>query len=90
MVIYLKTKNKKKQTTHNNVYLSCKIVFKVKSNMFYLTHILTGYIGKSWYTPTKDKIQNAKRWAISYFIILRTLPLKKIVIENTDTRICLV
>lgn len=82
---YLKTKK-----NHNNVYISYKSVFKVKTNICYLTHILTGYIGKSLSTLTKDKIQNAKRWAFSYFIIfVRTLPLKKTLMENTDTRICL-
>ena len=28
--------------------------------MFYLTNILTGYIGKTWSTPTKNKIYHAK------------------------------
>ena len=56
VVEYLKTKK-----THNNVYLSCTSVFMVKTNICYLTHILTGYIGKSLSTLTKDKIQNAKR-----------------------------
>jgi len=52
-------KNKK---THNNVYLSCKSVLKVKTKyVLFDTYTYKIYIGKSLSTPTKDKIQNAKR-----------------------------